>query len=179
MCQVLSKVKVITYIWCVMCQILSYVKVIAHVWYVMCQVLSQVNVNVHVYTKRSQVLYKVNVITHIWYVMCQVYPRSGSFSRLQVLPMLEREWVLSWTRSTVDFITGQFLKLESVLDLTCDVLLGVDLFPNFSVTRGFYIHVYIVNKTQLKLDGEIRPAHVTYHITYQVDLTNVPTTIHR
>ncbi len=71
------------------------------------------------------------------------------------------------------------LKLEYVLDLTCGVILVVDLFPNCSATRGFYIQVYIVNKTQLKLDGEIRPAHVTYHVIYQVDLTNVPTTMYR
>ncbi len=71
------------------------------------------------------------------------------------------------------------LKLESVLDLTCGVLLVVDLFPNFSPTRGFYIHVYIVNKTQLKLDGEFRPADVIYHVAYQMDLTTVLTTTHR
>ncbi len=55
------------------------------------------------------------------------------------------------------------------------VALVVNLFPNILATRGLYIHVYIVNKTQLelKLDGDIRPAHVTYHVTYQVDLTNV------
>ncbi len=57
------------------------------------------------------------------------------------------------------------------------VALVVNLFPNVLATRGLYIHVYIINKTQLKLDGEIRPAHVTYHVTYQVELTNVPTTI--
>ncbi len=57
--------------------------------------------------------------------------------------------------------------------------LVANLFPNILSTRGLYIHVYIVNKTQLNLDGEIRPAHVTYHETYQVDLTNVPIYIQR
>ncbi len=55
----------------------------------------------------------------------------------------------------------------------------VDLFTNILPTRGLYIHVYIVIKTQLKLDAEIRPAHVTYHVTYQVDLTHVLITIQR
>ncbi len=57
--------------------------------------------------------------------------------------------------------------------------LVVDVFPNLLPTRGVYIHAYIVNKTQLKLEGEIRQAHVTYYETYQVDLTNVPTAIQR
>ncbi len=39
--------------------------------------------------------------------------------------------------------------------------LVVDLFPNVWPIKGLYIHVYIVNNIQLKLDGEIRPAHVT------------------
>ncbi len=59
------------------------------------------------------------------------------------------------------------------------VALVVDLFPNILAIRGLYIHVCIINKTQLKLEGEIRPAHVTYYETYQVDLTNVPTAIQR
>ncbi len=76
---------------------------------------------------------------------------------------------IGYTRST---------KIDCAIPHMC-VALVVDLFPNILTTRGLYIHVYIVNKPQLKLDGEIRPAHVTYHVTYQVDLTNVPTTIQR
>ncbi len=57
--------------------------------------------------------------------------------------------------------------------------LVANLFLNILPTRSLYIHVYIVNKTQLKLDGEIRPAHVTYHVPYLMDLTNVPITIQR
>ncbi len=57
--------------------------------------------------------------------------------------------------------------------------LVVNRVPNILATRGFCTHVYIVNETQLNLDGEIRPAHVIYHVTNQVDLTNILITIQR